>query len=510
MLSRTPILGALALLAAAPVIAQEQPMPSWQEAYRFLNHSTFGPTRPEVDRLRIIGYDAWLKEQFETQVESYPAYLNEKPVEWAQDYFFQNAIQAPDQMRQRVAFALHKIFVVSANDVQDPMAVTSYLRLLHDNAFDNVYVLLKRISLHPAMGEYLDMVNNDKADPAKGIKPNENYARELMQLFSIGLTELNPDGTAKRGVDGETIPAYTEDDVKEFTRALTGWTYAPRNGRAPRGHTEPYYEDFMVAVESLHDIGAKRLFGNELPANQTATQDLDSVIGTLYWHPNIAPFLSKQLIQQLVTSNPSPQYVRRVSGVFEDNGHGVRGDMRAITRAILLDPEALTPPENSTGHLKEPALLVSSLMRAVGGQIEDHPFLANESTEMGQKILFPPSVFSYFSPEYRVAASGGTLMGPEFQILTTETALRRVNYAAKLIYGGFGSDVKVDISRFVERGNDMDALLNMVDEDILGGEMPATMREIIQKAVQAQRGAQNKARTALYLAATSPLFQVIR
>lgn len=500
--------GLCALMLIAPAFAQEQPMPTWQEAYRFLNHSTFGPARPEVDRLRIIGYEAWLKEQFEAEVYNYPAYLSEKPVEWAQDYFFQNAIQSPDQLRQRVALALHKIFVVSANDVQDPLAVTSYLRLLHDSAFDNVYGLLKKISLHPAMGDYLDMVNNDKADPAQRSQPNENYARELLQLFSIGLVELNPDGSPKRGPDGDTIPAYSEDDVKQFTRALTGWTYASRNGRAPRGHNEPFFGDFMVPVEALHDTGAKNLFGNEIPANQTATQDLDSVIGTLYWHPNIGPFLSRQLIQQLVTSNPSPAYIGRVVRAFEDNGQGIRGDMKAIVRAVLLDREALMPPGSSTGHLKEPALLVSSLMRALGGEIEDHPFLANESTEMGQKILFPPSVFSYFSPEYRVP--GGAMMGPEFQILTSETALRRVNYAAKLIYGGFGSDVKVDISRFVERGNDMEALLNMVDEDILGGEMPASMREVITKAVQVQRGAQNKARTALYLAATSPLFQVIR
>ena len=404
---------------------------------------------------------------------------------------------------------MHKIFVVSAVDVNSSDAMVSYLRLLHQNAFENIFVILAQITLHPAMGEYLSMVNNDKADPVTSRSPNENYAREFLQLFTIGLNLLNRDGNPQLDASGNTIPAYTETDVKNLARVFTGWTYPKRTGTTTR-HNSPYYKDLMTAVESNHDQRAKSVLGLEIPAGQSAYDDLQAAIGAVYSHPNIGPFLSKQFIQQLVTSNPSPTYVERVVTAFEDNGNGVRGDMQAVLRAILTDDEALNPPAASGGHLKEPALLVSSLARAIGAKIADHPFLTDEADTMGQKIFFPPSVFSYFSPSYRIPGAG--LAGPEFQILTSETALRRVNYAAHLIYGYFGSDVILDLKRFVDQAasGDSAALADLVNQELLGGTMPAGMLISIRRAIDLQSTPDDKARTALYLTASSPFFQVIQ
>lgn len=501
----------LLLLLPALLSAQDSPAKlSRAEAFRFLNFATFGPTRAEVDHVREIGREQWLEEQFTRETTQLPGYLNEKPVEWAQDYFYQNVINEPDQLRQRTAFALSKIFVVSAVEVNSGEAMVNYQNWLAADAFDNVSTILKHIALHPAMGEYLDMVNNAKQMPGSNKRPNENWARELLQLFSIGLTQLNPDGTPKLDARGQPLSAYTEEDVKEYTRAFTGWTYAPLPGRTSRAQNPAYYADFMIPVEANHDTERKTLLGGvELPAGQSAQKDLDDAVTSLYAHPNIAPFLGRQLIQQLVGSNPTPAYIERVSKAFEDNGQGVRGDMKAILRAILLDPEAVNPPMVSAGHLKEPVLFAASLLRQIGGTVADHPFLSDQASEMGQKLLFAPSVFSYFSPNYRIPGHPA-LMGPEFQILTSETALRRVNFVWNLVAGGYGADVKLDFARFNAAANDTEALVTLVDEDILGGRMSATMRALIVTAVNAQQGAVNRVRTALYLAGSSAEFQVVR
>jgi uncharacterized protein (DUF1800 family) len=483
-----------------------------QQAFRFLNRATFGPTRPEVDRVQATGYNAWLDQQFAAPRSVYPADLADKPVEWSQDYFYKQALEYPDQLRQRVTLALHKIFVVSAVEVNDGEASRSYLNALSFAAFENVYVILKYVALHPAMGTYLNMVNNDAATAESNVQPNENFARELLQLFSLGLTKLNRDGTAALNAQGAPQSTYTEADVKNVARALTGWIYAPKPGeQTPSwGRNQRNFSAFMVPFEPFHDHGAKTLpEGLQLAASRTAQEDLDSVIDMLFAHPNLAPFLSKQFIQQLVTSNPSPAYVARVVTAFENNGQGVRGDMKAILRAILLDPEALTPPDANFGHLKEPALLVTSLIRPLGSDIEDHPVLSDAGTDMGQKILFPPSVFSYFSPSYRVPRT--TVAGPEFQILTAQTALYRVNFVARALYGGYGSYMNLHLDRFIESAKiSPDFLITVVDDEFLGGTMSPEMRQAVRGAVISQLTPEAMAKTALYLVATSAQFQVVR
>lgn len=489
---------------------------SFLEAFRFANRTTFGPKRAEVTQIQRDGYEAWLESQFRATPSRYAEFVNQRGMDWAQFEFIQMAVNNSDQLRQRMAFALHKIFVVSAVEVTAPAAMTSYLNLLSALAFDNIYVILKQITLHPAMGEYLDMVNNDTARPGSVAQPNENYARELLQLFSIGLVELNPDGTAKLDEEGNPIPTYTEDDVKSFTRALTGWTYpkGPGTTTDSNGHNRPYYGGFMTPVDENHDGGAKKLLnGVEVPAGRTAQQDLDAVIDNLYTHPNLAPFLSKQLIKHLVTSNPSREYVGRVSAVFEDNGAGVRGDLKAVVRAILLDREALDPPSESSGHLKEPVLAAVSLIRQIGTPTTLFAVVPSEVTQMGQRILLPPSVFSYFSPDYKLPGTG--LTAPEFEVYNSQTALARANFTAKALFGAFPALLELETKRYADIAGDMGALLRAVDTDLLGGwmhEAPegARMRDTIAKAVDAQEGAANRAATALYLAATSAQFQVVR
>lgn len=478
------------------------------EAFRFLQHATFGATRGTVDRLRASGYNAWFASQFDAaQSSSYPAYLDEKPVEWSQDYFFQNAVSAPDQLRQRLAFALHKIFVVGANGVANSEAYLSYMRVLHKDAFGNFLDLMRDITLNPAMGQYLDMVNNARIPAGATGSPNENYARELLQLFTIGLTDLNLDGSPKLGSDGAPIPAYGQREVLEFSRAFTGWTYAPRPGQYP-GTIQPYYSAPMVAFEPNHDTDPKTLFnGTVLPAGQTAAQDLDGALRNVFQHPNVGPFLARGLIQQFVTSNPSGEYIARVARVFNDNGSGARGDLKAVIRAILLDVEAQNPQASSGGHLREPVLYIAALLRLFNAQLSDYPSVNYQSTDLGQKVLFPPSVFSYFSPSYRFP--GTAVMAPEFQIVTAQSAMMRINAIARLINGGYGKDVTIDLARFTDAAGDTPLLLDMVNREFFGGRMDPEVRRGIFEAVQAQQERGSKALTALYLAGSSPFFQVI-
>lgn len=495
----------LYILTALVLSAQQ---PGERDAFRLLQRATFGPVRAEVERVRAGGFAAWVDEQLRAVPSGMPAYLDEKPLEWAQEYFYQNALTGNDQLRQRMTLALHKIFVVSGAVVNNAEAYLPYWRALNRNAFGNYLDLMREVTLNPAMGIYLDMLNNEKTEPGSGKSPNENYARELLQLFTIGLTQLNPDGTAKLDETGAPLAAYTEKDVKEFTRAFTGWTYARAEGRLMRARNDPRFDVPMMPWEPSHDSGEKVLFnGTLLPAGQSAAADLDAALRNIFEHSNLGPFVARSLIQQLVTSNPSPAYIRRVAAVFGDNGAGVRGDLAAATRAILTDPEALAVAGRTGGYLTEPALFVTRIIRMIGGKVEDHPVLADEATQMGQKLLFAPSVFSYFSPSYRVPRAG--ILGPEFQVLTSETSLQRINYVAKLLAGQYGKYIQLDVDRFHRVAHDDEQLVDLVDRDLMGGNMPISLYEQVRRAVAAQSSRELKVRTAIYLTAISPQFQVI-
>ncbi len=318
-------------------------------AARFLDQATWGPTPASIAQLQQMGIPTWLKAQFALNTSNIPnqpiltsAGLPNYDIHPVQAAFFQNTVRGQDQLRQRVAFALSQIWVVSAGGgVPHAYAYPPYWRLFRDNAFGNYRDLIHALTLNPAMGRYLNMANNNKANPAKNTSANENYARELMQLFTLGLTELNADGTPVLDKNNAPVATYNQAVVTNMAKVLTGWTYPTAPGATPKNNNPEYFIGQMIAVESEHDTSAKTIFGGiTIPAGQTAEQDLESLLGALMAQPTMAPFVSKQLIQHLVSSNPSPQYIARVSSVFKNDGNGVAGNLQAVVTAILTDAEA--------------------------------------------------------------------------------------------------------------------------------------------------------------------------
>lgn len=414
------------------------------------------------------------------------------------------ALTGPDQLRQRLAWALHKIWVVSAVDISNAPGIVTYQRILMQHAFGNYRDLMRDMTLNPAMGRYLNMVNN-KSQQVTGTPANENYAREILQLFTTGIPRLNPDGTVARDADGQEVPVYTEEDVKQLARVFTGWTFGDGNtATVPTRLAKENFKVPMEPVERYHDSGEKLVMGQAFPAGQTASQDLEQAIDLLFSHANVGPFVSRQLIQQFVTSNPTPEYVQAVASVFADNGAGERGDLSAVIKAVLTHPEA-SQSSPVTGKLAEPALFVIGLMRALNATVADHPFMSDKAEEMGQKVFYPPSVFSYYSPGFRVRGTGDAgglpLLGPEFQILTSVTALVRVNFVAAVLGNWYSNDVTIDYTPFTVLAGDPAGLVDHCARLLLGTRIANDHRAAIIAAVRAAppANALERARTALYL-----------
>jgi uncharacterized protein (DUF1800 family) len=480
------------------------------DAQRFLRVATWGPTPKSIDRIQKIGVSAFLEEQLNASPSAYPDTLLPKPLEYTQEYFFRLALTGDDQLRQRVAFALSQIFVVSGVEVDCAEAFIPYYRILMNRAFGNFYDLMYDITKNVAMGEYLDMINNKKS--ANGQMPNENYARELMQLFTIGLYKLNPDGSQQLDSNRNPIPTYGQSEVLELSRVFTGWTYPDKIAGDPTRINPAYYVGPMEPVARYHDTGSKKLLdGYVIPAGLSPEEDLVAALKHIFNHPNIGPFISRQLIQHLVTSSPSPAYVSRVAAVFNNNGQGVRGDLRAVVKAILTDPEWLAfrlGARHDFGKLQEPALFIISMLRALEASVTDHPFMADLSTEMGQRVFYSPSVFNYFSPGYRIP--GTAMNAPEFQILSSATSMSRINFVATLITGGFGSAVRIDYSTLNNLAYEPARLLDRINNILGVGKVTTAMRTALLEAVNQSPTNQEKVQTALYLVFASPHYQVDR
>ncbi len=432
--------------AAPPPLPSGTPTP--RDAARFLTQATFGPVLADIERVQQLGYAAWLNEQFSATTVSHVAYLDaakavgvEINTNHTMEPFWAQALAGRDQLRARVMFALSEIFVISnaSGPLEDEaFALSSYVDMLNRNAFSNFRQLLEDVTLHPAMGAYLNMLQNDKEDPATGREPNENFAREVLQLFSIGLYQLNPDGSLKLDAGGLPIPTYNQTTIENFAKVFTGWNHAgndqtkawkwqwpDRNWRAP-----------LEAWPTHHSTGEKVLLnGARLPANQTAQKDLKDALDNIFNHPNVGPFIARQLIQRLVTSNPSPGYVYRVANVFNSSinssGQNVRGDLRAVVRAILLDYEVRSTDviaNQGFGKQREPVLRFSALLRAFNVRSNTSKFrvwnLESPLWGMGQNPLYAPTVFNFFQPGYAQpgAMTEAGLAAPEFQI-TTETSI---------------------------------------------------------------------------------------
>lgn len=496
------------------------------EAARFLVQASFGPTDEEITRVARGGYDAWLAEQFNQPVSRQTDRTGGRASEERIEAWWFNAVRGPDQLRQRVAFALSQIFVVSEVDLSGQernVGLASYYDMLADSAFGTYRELLERVTLHPIMGEYLSMVRNEKPDPDRNIRPDENYAREVMQLFSIGLVQLSLDGTVQGAAQGGT-PTYTQEDIEGLAHVFTGWNYAgsPRWKSSHRDYLNP-----MEPNEEFHDTGTKIIVGGvTIPNGGTAEEDLRLALDALERHPNVAPFMSEQLIKRLVTSNPSRAYVQRVAQIWLSDERGERGYLPSVVRAILLDPEAREGHRtggSSFGKLREPLLRQTALWRAMGAASASgrYPFSRPER-DFGQAPLRSPSVFNFFRPDFRQPGdlAGAGLDSPEFAILTESAVVATTNRLHTSVFRNHSDasnrgpeDVLLQLDAAKAFAADPTALVGYLDRILMAGQMSAAMRTALISyliPISDADGGTDRVLEAVYLIVSSPEFALQR
>ena len=551
--------GAVTPLTLAQYQAQyDSPsFPSDADIIRFLEQSSWGPRgdRSDFNQVRSMGINAYLNQQFSEPVSNIPKGSNYPDLTFPVDdpnqgcpagptqaacirdnysiypvqrTFFTNALSRPDQLRQRVAFALHQMAVVSGLPPLDrPSWETMYLQLLDRAAFGNYRTFLQQLTLNPEMGDYLDMRLSRRTDP------NENFAREILQLFSVGVNELNLDGTVKVDAQGIPIPAYTQTHVNEFTRLFTGWRLSP----TPIGTNITNWRDDMVPRGGTdHDFNPKTLFNGVVTpqcssasgaANVACAQsDLTIGLDNIYNHANVAPFVSKQLIQHLVTSNPSPAYVARVATVFNNNRQSPV-QMQHVVRAILMDPEARgdVKTDPSYGKLREPIQYIMNILRGFNatsdGVIANRAQGGDLTVAIDQPLFQPPTVFSYYQAEYQVPGTG--ILGPAFGILSTSTTLRRANVANQLIYTGIatgtnnptGTQLSFTALEAQASNPGPGAIADYLNALLLHGTMSTQFRDSIITAMNAiptsdGNFARKRSQVAAYLVTTSSQFDIQR
>jgi uncharacterized protein (DUF1800 family) len=525
---------------------------------RFLEQAGFGPSTELDNRIRRIGVRTWLAEQFEEPYPTIPmpdppqmpltppadcslttnhvCYRERYTMTPLQQWFFKEAMYGRAQVRHRVAWALSQIFVTSGVAVQQSSHQIAYNKILSQHAFGNYRDLLYDVTLSPTMGFYLDMVRSTRTNP------NENYPREILQLFSVGLYMLNQDGTLKLDDQGQPIPTYSQESINNFSKVFTGWTYC--NITCPNSAPGILnYKDPMILVPGNHDTTGKTLLNYPNPVNLSipacddcttpeattayANDSLNGALDNIFHHPNVAPFIGKLLIQHLVTSDPSPAYVGRVSVVFNNNGSGVRGDLKAVIRAILLDPEARGDLKTAPRYVKlrEPVQLITSLARIFPAQdwygvSTSDGGLSSYAQKLGQNPFYSPTVFNYFSPDYVVP--GTTVLAPEFEILNTGTAVSRTNLLYILTFEGLtpnGTDATrgtaltyAEFLPYAEADPTGNQLLDILNYRMMHGSLLPAHRDAILTAVQVVPVTDPLARvkTAVYLIAVSSQYQIQR
>ncbi|MEM7277451.1 MAG: DUF1800 domain-containing protein [Pseudomonadota bacterium] len=519
--------------APPPVSKQEL-----AEAARFAGQASFGIPYEELEALARSGRSNWIDAQFALPASLHKPLIDDfvqrrEAGEFAQFeedieyliYFrrlawWHQTITGNDLLRQRVAFALSEILVVSDNTdalLVDPYALSTYYDTLQTHAFGNFRDLLRDVSLHPSMGVFLSHINNARSNPAANTFPDENYAREVMQLFSIGLFELNIDGSPVTDADGRPVPTYDNDDIREFAKIFTGLSFGGQNSFFGRR-----FGDFKVPMqmfEDAHEPGEKRLLrGQVVPAGQSGLEDIEAAIDNLFNHPNVGPFIGKQLIQRLVTSNPSPAYVERVARAFNGETSGVRGDMRAVIRAILLDPEASADsnPASNFGKLREPVVVYTRILRQFGAESADG-FIANLGFFLQgvtrQHPLSSPSVFNFFLPSHSPpgAIADANLVAPEFQIATSTTVISTANLFDAILFGDFATDapepfatVTLNLDPYLAVADDTEALLDRLDVVLTEGTVSTETRTAVANAIDASNDPSLRVRMAIYLYLISP------
>ena len=552
-----------------PPVVVEKPA-TRAEAARFLTQATFGPTDADITRVMDIGYAAWIDEQFALPAPaiSHRAHWEARNAEIAaaspgstagQDQVFESfwkqAVTGPDQLRQRTAYALSQIFVISmvdSNVGNDPRSVAAWLDMLNTQGTGSYRTLLESVSRHPMMGYYLSHLRNQKANAATGRVPDENYAREVMQLFSIGLVELNEDGTARTGAGGATLETYTPADISGLAKVFTGFSWAcpdwPDNncffGGSNNGSSDPD-RGFkpMLGYPQYHSTEVKTFLGTTIAAQTTSAPDtsLTTALDAIAAHANVGPFIGRQLIQRFVTSNPSPAYVTAVARAFANNGSGQRGDLKAVVKAVLMNPEARTVSDTS-GKLREPVLRLSAYLRAFPHSSDTGYWRVgntdNPGTSLGQTPLRAPSVFNFYRPGYvapGTQSGARNLAAPELQLASETTAAGFVNTMRDNISAGVGAnngtvngvvrnrrDVQPDFSAELALATDVPGLVARVAERLSYGNLGAAAQSDIATAVAtiaipAATGSnqaaidtakRNRVNAAVLLVVATPEFQV--
>ena len=507
------------------------------EASRLLTQATFGPSPDAIKQVQTLGIEEWLDRQLTLSGESHLAYVQQYSNGSGRgprhEIWWKSAVDGDDQLRQRVAFALSQLFVVSDTGytlANAQYGITAYYQMLLDNAFGNYRELLEDVTLHPVMGIYLSMLQNSKGDMEASTRPDENYAREVLQLFTIGLYRLNDDGST----NGSSV--FTQDQVEAFARVFTGWNYSDA-GRWDRPlFTNTDMINPMEPFEEYHDTGEKTLLNGEVvPAGLDARADLERALDNIFNHPNVGPFVVTQLIKRLVTSNPSRQYVRNIAAVFNDDGTGTRGNLQAVIRALLLHDEARSISDTGAyGKLREPVLRLSHLWRAFGvlpgsqSSTERNeyntvsPQLMDLELDTGQAPLKSPSVFNFFQPGYAPAGPvvDQNLKAPEFELLTESNELATSNRIGRQIQQfsvASASDAQqpvsyLDFSHQVELAADIDALLAHLDIVLTAGNMSSGLRDVLYSHLQAlpdsPAGLLSRVRDAVTLIMASPDYLV--
>lgn len=532
-----------------------------EDASRFLGMASTGGNLEDLQHLAELGYEDWISEQI--QISPFPLLatthaliaansdtkninISPHPFRFALWDMFLNG---EDILRQRVTLALSEIFVISDHDnnlKQSSPGMASYYEALSTYAFGNFRDLLQAVTYHPCMGIYLSHLGNQKGNEAIGTFPDENYAREIMQLFTIGLYELNLDGSRKLDSEGNEIPTYTNDQITAYARAFTGFTSdltqfqtarpSLSDDRAFELAQKKRYRDLsrpMVTIDSRHDQGTKQLLnGRTLGPNRSADQDISDALDSLFHHDNVGPFIGRLLIQRLVTSNPSPAYIQRVASTFENNGNGIRGDMTAVIRAILLDQEALHPQSDhdTYGKMREPFIRMLQLIRAFDGRDPlGRPYnqTAFEIDQIGQRPFSSPSVFNFFSPNYAPSgpiADAGKV-APEFQISHTQTlpgfanliesiltyenwaenqVQRRKDQNSSFFSGPFLKPWLLNLDGPLSIAKDTTKLIDHLSLLLTAGKLEDPTRSVIKEQVDGLNNQKQKVRLAIYLIMLSP------
>jgi uncharacterized protein (DUF1800 family) len=507
--------------------------PTSAEASRFLAQASLDATDTSIASVQSSGYAGWIEAQFVApRSQSHWDWLvangytdatlyRNSQNGWNNSAWRKLMASRDDPLRQRVVWALTEIFVISIDGLNitwRQFTSAAYLDLLEDHCFGNFRTLLERITLSVGMGSYLNMRGNQKENPATGRLPDENYAREVLQLFTIGLYKLNRDGSLQRDGSGNPIETYDQATITGLAKVFTGWDYAntgPTLTVAPDRARMP-----MQFYPTLHSTSSKSFLGTTISGSTDGVTALGIALDTIFNHPNVGPFFGRQLIQRLVTSNPSAAYVDRVAAAFNDNGSGVRGDMKAVIRAVLLDTEARTFPTSTTaGKVREPMLRFVQWARTFAGTSTGNTWnfgsTSDPATRLGQSPLRSPSVFNFFRPGYvppNTALATQNLVAPELQITNESTVVGYLNFMQTAISNGF-SDLRVDYTTELALATDANALVDRVVLLLAANQLASSTVTTIKNAVAAisastDAGKRNRVYAAVLLTMAAPEYLV--